>query len=175
MVFQRTISVSRGTEWSGLESSGMKSFLTALLFGVAAFAQMQAIGPNETFASAKLLPTEVREIIAGVDKSAYDTPDSWENELRVRRVDLGSSPGLVVRGTNLLCGATGNCQIWVFRSVNGHWVSLFGNDAAPLADGFKLGPDVTLGIKNFTLSTNRSANREKPITYKFDGNLFRAK
>jgi len=32
--------------------------------------------------------------------------------------DLGSSPGLVLEGTNLLCGGTGNCQIFVFRRVN---------------------------------------------------------
>jgi len=92
----------------------MKTVFTILLFMAAAIAQMQTVGVNETINAAKLSASEVREIITGVERSAYDTPDSWGKELRVRRVDLGSGPGLVVRGTSLLCGSTGNCQTWVF-------------------------------------------------------------
>src|SRR5579862_6292723 len=100
-----------------LNTMTTRTLCTALLFGAAAFAQTV----TDTFAAAKLSGREVREIIAGVEQSAYDTPTSWETELRVRRVDLGGSSGLVVRGTSLLCGATGNCQMWVFRKTNEKW------------------------------------------------------
>lgn len=153
----------------------MKSLFAILLFSATAVAQVQTLGINETFSAAKLSTTEVQEIIAGVEISAYDTPASWENELRVRRVDLGSGPGLVVLGTNLLCGATGNCQIWVFRRVGGKWLSLFGTNEAPVAEGFQLGPDSTNGVKDLWLSANVSAARGKRTTYKFDGNVYRTK
>ena len=153
----------------------MKTVVILLLSGTAALAQMQTIGLNETYAAAKLSSTEVREIIAGVDQSAYDTPDSWEKELRVRRVDLGSLPGLVVRGTNFLCGATRNCRIWVFRRVDGRWVSLFGNDEAPVAESFQVGPNVTNGVKDLTISVNVSAADGKHTTYQFDGKVYRVK
>ena len=153
----------------------MKTILIALLSVAVGLAQMQTIGPGETLAAAKLSPGEVREIIAGVEQSAYDTPDSWEKELRVRRVNLGSGPGLVVRGTSLLCGATGNCQMWLLRKVDGRWVSLFGADEAPVAEGFQLGPDSTNGVKDLAISANISAAGEKRTTYKFDGKVYRAK
>jgi hypothetical protein len=136
---------------------------------------MQTLAVTETFSAAKLSPKEVKEIIAGVEESAFDTPDSWEKELHVRRVDLGGGPGIVVRGTNLLCGATGNCETWVFRSVNGKWVSLFDTDEAPLAESFQLGPGVTNGIKDLTISANMSVDSAKRTTYRFDGKVYRAK
>jgi hypothetical protein len=153
----------------------MKTKISILLFVAAALAQMQTVGVNETITAAKLSASEVREIIMGVEQSAFDTPDSWEKELRVRRVDLGNGRGLVVRGTALLCGATGNCQIWVFRSVNGRWVSLFGGEEAPVAEGFQLGPASTNGVKDLTISVNVSADAGKIVTYKFDGKVYRAK
>lgn len=63
-----------------------------LLIGYAAHSQTV----TETFAMGRLSATEIHEIIAAVEQTAYDTPDSWENELRVARVDLGGSNGLVV-------------------------------------------------------------------------------
>ena len=99
------------------------------------------------------------------------TTGRWK--LRVRHVDLGGSPGLVVRGTKLLCGATGNCQTWVFRNVNDKWMSLF--DDAPIAESFQLGPTVTRGIKDLKIVANLSADRARRITYKYDGKVYRAK
>ncbi len=149
------------------------AFWTILLLCSAAVSQMQNLAPNETFAAAKVSAEEAREILAGVGPSAFDTPESWEKELRVRRVDLGASRGLVVRGNDLLCGATGNCQTWVFRNVNNRWMSLF--DQAPLAESFQLGPAVTRGIKDLTISANWSAARSQRTTYQFDGKVYRAK
>ena len=151
----------------------LKIIFMILLFGATASPQMQTLAPSDTFAAAKLSVKEIREIIEGVEQSAFDTPDSWEIELRVRHVDLGSSPGLVIRGTKLLCGATGNCQTWVFRHVNDKWVSLF--DDAPVAESFQLGPMVTHGIKDLRVVANLSAERATHITYKYDGKVYRAK
>jgi hypothetical protein len=154
---------------------------TLVLFNVILFcagqalAEMQSLGPKDTFVAARLSATEAHEIITGVEPSAYDTPDSWRKELRVRRVDLGGSPGMVVQGTHLLCGGTGNCQIWVFRKAGGKWVSMFGSEQAPIAEGFQLGPAVTHGAKDLTIVANSSAEAGERVTYKFDGSLYRTK
>jgi len=150
-------------------------FNALLLFPCPAFPQAQSLGPKDTFAAARLSATEVRQIIAGVEQLAYDTPDSWSEELRAKRVNLGSSPGLVLQGTKLLCGGTGNCQVFVFRNANNRWVSLFGDEQAPLAEAFQLGPGVTRGIKDFTVTANSSAEAGQRVTYKFDGKFYRAK
>jgi hypothetical protein len=140
-----------------------------------AFGQMVSLGPKDSLAAATLSAKEMREIIAGVKNSAYDMPKSWSAELRLRRIDLGSGPGIVVQGTSLLCGGTGNCQIWVFRKAKTNWVSLFANDHAVLAEGFDFGPTVTHHIKDLTILTNLSAEGSKQVTYKFDGRLYRAR
>ena len=150
--------------------------LYAIVFwAIPAFSQADSLGPKDTFAAAKLSPKEMREIISGVEKSAYDTPDSWGTELRAKRVDLGASPGLVLQGTNLLCGGTGNCQLFVFRKADDKWVSLFGGDQAPLAESFQLGPSLTQGIKDLTVIRNASADSSQRVRYKFDGQIYRSK
>ena len=133
----------------------------------------QSSAPKETFASARLAAGEIREILAGVERSAYDTPDSWATELRVMRVNLGVDPGIVLQGTNLLCGATGNCQVFVFRKTQSHWVSLFGPQEAPIGESFQFGPGLSHGIKDFTLVTNTSAQAADRVTYAFDGRRYR--
>src|SRR5512141_2110585 len=102
--------------------------------GLWRFLKARAFGPKDRFAAARLSPRETQQIISAVEQAAYDTPDSWSSELRAKRVDLGDSPGLVLQGSNLLCGATGNCQMFVFRKVREKWVSLFEGEQAPLAE-----------------------------------------
>jgi hypothetical protein len=118
---------------------------------------------------------EAQEVIDAVELSAYDTPDSWQKELRVRRVDLGSYPGLVVQASNLLCGATGNCQLWVFRKAGGKWLSIFGSDQTSIAEGFQLGPARSHGVKDLAIAANSSAEASQRMTYKFDGKHYRTK
>ncbi|HEY6861430.1 MAG TPA: hypothetical protein VI358_16795 [Pseudolabrys sp.] len=149
--------------------------MALLVFSTKALAQMESLGQKEPLVAANLSAKEIREIIAGVKKSAYDIPKSWRNELRLRRVDLGNGPGIVVQGTNLLCGATGNCQTWVFRKANANWVSLFADDEALLAEDFNFGPSITRHIKDLTIVTNLSAEESNHVTYKFDGRLYRAR
>lgn len=141
----------------------------------AAMSQMHNLGSKDTFAAARLSAKEIQEIVAEVEQSAYDTPDSWESELRVQRIDLGATPGIIVQGSKLLCGGTGNCQTWVFRKAGEKLMSLMAKDQVPIGEGFSLGPNVTEGIKDFSISTNTSADSGKNITYKFDGKLYRAK
>jgi len=79
--------------------------VTSFVFVAAlAFSQMQSLDVKETFAAAHFSSQEAAEVIRAVSNSAFDIPDSWETELRARRVDLGTEPGLVLQGTNLLCG-----------------------------------------------------------------------
>jgi hypothetical protein len=97
-----------------IKNMKMTAFLTAsaiLFYSGLALSQVRTLGPKDTFAAARLSQRESLEVVEGVEQSAYDTPDSWDRELRVRLVDLGAVYGLVVQGSNLLCGATGNCQI----------------------------------------------------------------
>ena len=151
------------------------AFNTILFFANPALSQTQSLGPKDTFAAARLSAKEIHEIVEGVEPSAYDIPDSWNKELRVRRVNLGGSPGIVVQGSKLLCGGTGNCQTWVFRKANNKWVSLFRNEQAPIAESFQLGPGVTHSIKDFEIVANSSAGAGERVTYKFDGMFYRVK
>ena len=146
-----------------------------LLCGGQLSAQPQQLGPKDTFATAGLSAKEIKEIVEAVEKTAYDTPESWTAELRARRVSLGKAPGLAVQGSNLLCGATGNCQTWIFRRVERMWVPLFEGDQAPIAESFELGPHVTNGIRDCTIVANSSTNTASRVTYTFDGKVYRAK
>jgi hypothetical protein len=157
----------RAFSWIGLFSFPV--------FSITALAQMESLGSKDSLAAANLSAKEIREIIAGVKKSAYDMPESWSTELRLRRVDLGNGAGIVVQGRSLLCGGTGNCQIWVFRKANENWLSLFANGQAILAEDFTVGPAVTHHIKDLTIVTNFSAKESKRVTYKFDGRLYQAR
>src|SRR5690242_20357054 len=90
------------------------------------------LAESETFETANLSAPERAEILAQVEAVSFDVPDSWYGELRARRVSLGSNGGLVVQGRRLLCGATGNCQIFVFARRASKWQILF-DMTAPLA------------------------------------------
>src|SRR5690349_12233933 len=84
---------------------------------------LKELSANETFLAAKLTLVERREIIRQVESTSFDAPDAWTAELRVRRISLGESAGLLIRGTRILCGGTGNCQTWVFRRIQGRWLN----------------------------------------------------
>lgn len=127
---------------------------------------------NQTFLAAKLTAAERKLIIDQVEKTSFDVPDSWESELQVRRVSLGEPDGLVIRGTQMLCGGTGNCETWVFRRSQGNWFNLFEREA-PIVSGLRFEQEATRGIKNLLVSANSSAAKESRILFKFDGNFYR--
>jgi hypothetical protein len=157
----------------------MKKAGAVLAFALAvstlfALGQMQHLRREETLGKLNLSASELTQVIAGVEAFAYDSPDSWEKELLARRVSLGAAPGLVLQGTNLLCGGTGNCQIFVFRRVGQDWVPLFAGEEAPVVEGFSFGPETTRGIKDLHVQMNSSAAKSSSKTYRFDGKFYRA-
>jgi hypothetical protein len=137
-----------------------------------AVAQATGLDEKDTVASAKLSAIDVDEIINAVKKSAFDVPKSWRAELRFHRIDLGMGPGIVVQGTSLLCGGTGNCQIWVFRKDKANWMPLFSDDQIVLAEGFQFGPGFTHHIKDFLVTTNLSAHETRRVRYRLNGHRY---
>jgi hypothetical protein len=141
---------------------------------LASFASSKTLGTADTFAAARFTEKEITQLIPVLEELAYDIPDSWNSELRAKRIDLGNSPGVVLEGTNLLCGATGNCQIFVFRKVKDRWISLFQGEA-PIGDAFTFGPGTRNGIKDLSVRSNESADTAATVTYRFDGQFYRSK
>ena len=130
------------------------------------------LSAHETFEAAKLTRAEQEQIVDQVENTAFDVPDSFETELRVRRVSLGESDGLIVRGTHLLCGGTGNCQTWVFRRSSRKWLNMFERDA-PVVSGFGFEQEASQGIENLLVSENSSAAAESRTLFRFDGKVYR--
>lgn len=145
-----------------------------LVLALTTFAMSKTLGTAETFTAAKLTKKEIARIIPVLEQLAYDTPDSWNTELGARRVDLGNSEGFVLEGTNLLCGGSGNCQIFVFRKVHDQWVSLFQVEA-PIEDAFTFGPGMTNGTKDLNVAYHESAEAVHRVRYRFDGQFYRKK
>ncbi|MGE5724132.1 MAG: hypothetical protein ACM34G_03090 [Acidobacteriota bacterium] len=139
-----------------------------------ALGPMEHLHHEETLAKLGLPQAELTQVISGVEAAAYDSPDSWEKELRARNISLGAVPGLVLQGTDLLCGATGNCQIFVFRRVGEKWLALFEGEEAPVVEGFSFGPGLAQGIKDLHVISNSSADKSTQATYRFDGKFYRA-
>jgi hypothetical protein len=133
---------------------------------------LEDLNDHETLLATKLTEAEQKQIIDQVEKTSFDAPDSWESELRARRVSLGQSEGLLIRGTHLLCGGTGNCETWVFRRSRGDWLNLFDHEA-PIVSGFGFEHEAAAGIRNLFVSANGSGSTEHRILFKFDGNFYR--
>ena len=104
-----------------MTSVGLKACALACVFVAIALAQSVSIPhmdkASETLRAAKLSSTEIKQICEQAGTTSFDVPDSWEKELRGQHVSLGSEDGLVIQGTELLCGGTGNCQTWVLRRI----------------------------------------------------------
>jgi hypothetical protein len=133
---------------------------------------LKDLNGDETFVAAKLTAAEQKQIVDQVQSTSFDAPDSWETELHVRRVSLGESDGVIVRGTRLLCGGTGNCQTWVFLRSPGKWLNMFEQEA-PIVSGFGFEQEASGGIKNFLVSANSSTAKESRTLFKFDGKVYR--
>ena len=152
------------------------AFVLAFVFpalGHLALAQAGALRKDQTIAQLNLPAAERAQIIGGVEAAAFDSPGSWEDELRAREVSLGKSRGLVVSGTRVLCGATGNCQIFVFRRLGRDWIPLFAPDQAPIVEAFSFGPAASRGVDDLHVSVNLSVNESGQATYRFDGKYYR--
>jgi hypothetical protein len=133
---------------------------------------LPALRKDETFLAANLRAAERKQILEQVEATSFDVPDSWPSELRLRRLPLGEAEGLVIRGTRLLCGGTGNCETWVFRRSGGQWLNLF-RQPAPVISGLGFTRETTGGIKNLYVRANSAAEKESRTLYKFDGEFYR--
>jgi hypothetical protein len=132
---------------------------------------MDHLRPAETVSAARLTPAEKRQIFRQLDDTSFDTPDSWDTEALVRRVRLGDSDGLVIQGSKLLCGATGNCATWVIRRQKDGWRNLFSGDA-PLASTFAFADVLTNGVPNLVLETRLSADVTRRTVFRFNGAFY---
>ena len=161
-----------------MTSVGLKACALACVFVAIALAQSVSIPPmdhlkaSETLQAAKLSSTEIKQICEQLETTSFDVPESWETELRGRRVSLGNEDGLVIQGTELLCGGTANCQTWVLRRSNGKWLTMF-KDQAPIASAFGFQPEARAGHKNFLIAANSSADAENYIVYHSNGEFYR--
>jgi hypothetical protein len=127
----------------------------------------------ETFQAAKISSNEANGILKQIEETSFDYPDPWRSELRVRRLSLGDTDGLVVRGTRLLCGGTGNCQTWVFRQhSNGRWVAMFQRQA-PIISAFGFAEHRSRGIRDLATLAHASAETSSYNVFTFDGNFYR--
>src|ERR1700676_3630522 len=156
-VFQRS-----GSLWGPYSRTLVFILLTGMLLSRLSLAQpiplptMHSVSEGQAFQTAKLPSTEVEGVLKQVEKTSFDYPDSWQAELRVRRVSLGDADGLIVGGTNLLCGGTGNCQTWVFRRSNGIWKAMF-EQQVPIVSAFGFSNERSRGIKNLVTIAHVSA------------------
>lgn len=154
-------------------------FATGLLIVDVSLAQsnrmpaMHRLADGETFEAAKLPSAEADAIFKQVEQTSFDYPESWRLELRVRRISLGDAAGLVVQGTRLLCGGTGNCQTWVFRRSNGRWISMFQRQA-PIISSFGFADRSSHGIKDLATLAHASADSSAYSVFAFDGKFYRA-
>jgi hypothetical protein len=154
-----------------LAASSMFLLLGQAMVRAIEFPAMDHLKGTETLQQAELSVSEVKQVLGQVEQTAYDTPESWQKELRIRRVSLGSVDGLVLQGTSLLCGATGNCQTWVFRRIGTRWVCLF-RGQAPLASGFGFELQARQRIRNLVLSSHVSADETDYAVFTYNGRAY---
>jgi hypothetical protein len=140
----------------------------------AAQAQTPLSGPGKTLLQLELSETTIQQILSDIEATTYDTPASWESEHRVQTLRLGNASALVLKGSDLLCGATANCQVWVFRRSDRGWRFLLDRKQPLIADGVSFGPKKTRGLEDLVVTANLSASVVKKYTYKFDGAIYRS-
>jgi len=133
---------------------------------------IEGLADSNTLQAAQLSEAEQASILRQIEKTGFDYPDSWQAELRVKRVSLGDVDGLIARGIKLLCGATGNCQTWTFRRAKGRWVSMF-EGQAPVISAFGFATAQHGGIRDLVTLANTSAKVDAYIEFAFNGHFHR--
>jgi hypothetical protein len=131
-------------------------------------------GPPDTIAKAGLPDARLTGIIAQVAATSFDRPADWRKELRFRQGRIEGEPVLVVRGADLLCGATGGCETWLFHRKGRRWVDAIVGEA-PVADTIALAPHRTSGRLDLVAGNRISAMHSAYAVYAFDGRKYRRK
>jgi hypothetical protein len=131
------------------------------------------LSAKDTLDKTNLPADAIEQILQQVEVTSFDFPDSWEEELRARSLPLGDSEGLVVQGSRLLCGGTGNCQTWLFLKADREWRTLF-EEQAPIGSGFTFSPNIHHALHDFVVDSNTSAAASRRTVFVFDGAYYRA-
>ena len=129
---------------------------------------------SDTIAAAGLPAAEWAQVRDSLERLAFDTPDSWESEIRLRRVPYGGAELLVAQGTDRLCGGTGNCQLVVFQRQEGKWTASFDGDDAPIADGFAFVDRSGSDRPDFVVRAHVSAGASRITLYRFMDGRYKA-
>jgi hypothetical protein len=137
------------------------------------FAAIPLPSDKDDIAAARLSAAEAKQILDQIEQTSFDTPDSWQAELRLRRLPIAGSDGLVVRGTAILCGGTGNCETWLFRRSNGAWAKMFDGEA-PVISGLGFGRHVSHEMPDLIATASLSSSTSSYVVYVFDGTVYRA-
>jgi hypothetical protein len=93
---------------------------------------LKDLSADETFLAARLTAAERKQIIDQVENTSFDAPDSWDTELRVRRISLGRADALRttrpaqtsrherrIRRPNVVRPGWPNCQLFGSDSLPG--------------------------------------------------------
>ncbi len=134
-------------------------------------------------ASAGLSEVEIDTIVSTVLKGVAD-PDMWSadalrRELLVLHLDIGvgADNGLAIQGAGgMLCGGTGNCQIWFFSKSGKTW-KLLPLAAGPPAEGalasmFASVPPKHNGLYELVLCTHAGGGLMSIEQWWFDGTRY---
>jgi len=131
--------------------------------------------PKETLGDAKL-PASVKHRIYRAFRAEFDGEGLERSamdgfEVKVIQLSPDGRKGLRVWGTSqdaiFVCGATGNCPIWVFDSGTG--------DLLLSANGWELRAETTVhnGCYDFVTRHNMSAASGIRDWYRFDGHTYK--
>ena len=133
--------------------------------------QKQSLGAQNTWAAAHISQQDQRQIIDALQASAFDEPSSWLTEFRLRQIDQNRQRILIVSAAHDLCGATGNCQLWVFRRSAGHWSSLLPEPC--MAEWFRILPTSNRGMPDLLIATHLGDGPPNLNHFRFDGRSYK--
>ncbi len=110
------------------------------------------------------------ELAAGPDDCADPTPGQT-TKMDAYRVQNGNETLIAVRGrSTCLCGATGNCEFWVYRSHRGKYEIILHAD---MVNNFGFLKDRTDGYRDLVLWSHDSAFRSPVRLFQFDGKEYK--
>jgi hypothetical protein len=123
------------------------------------FAAIPLPSDKDDIAAARLSAAEAKQILDQVEQTSFDTPDSWQAELWLRRLPIA--------------GGTGNCETWLFRRSNGAWAKMFDGEA-PVISGLGFGRHVSHEMPDLIATASLSSSTSSYVVYVFDGTVYRA-
>ena len=99
-----------------------------------------------------------------------------EEELLATHLDMGEGRenGLVVQGSENLCGATGNCAMWFLRKIDGKWklLKFEDEDFGTLVSMFEAVPPKHSGLYELILGSHFNAFEVPFVQLWFDGKKY---